>query len=108
MCYAPPGTFSLSLRVALPISPSAARKVPLPVVSGFGSESPYVLLLALVVQVAGLVLMVRAEERWVREEWESTAAGASVEVKWYGPRGTVTPAARVWVALTSLDARKAR
>src|SRR5919201_1864443 len=53
MWYGPPATLSPAARLYVAVTLSAARKpFPLPVVSGFGSESPYALLLGLVVQVA--------------------------------------------------------
>ena len=57
MWYGPPATVSPAARVYVALTPSAAKKLPLPVVKGDGSASPYVLLLLFVVQVAGLALI---------------------------------------------------
>src|SRR5881275_2703483 len=71
--------FSPGARLYVAVTPSVARNVPLPVVRGFGSAAPSVLLFGSVVQVAGRALIVKSAPLLVMM-WLSGAPSAATKL----------------------------
>src|SRR5437763_17212772 len=97
MWYAPPAPVSPGGGVYLALTPSATKKpLPDPVVNGDGSASPYTLLFALVVHVAGRGVIEIGAASCMIILYVNAAAGVVLNdaVMWYSRSATVSSSAR--------------